>query len=319
MPSAEGDPSDLWLRAFMLFQQAEEFVKGQKDLQALSKYRESQRLFDYIARTHPLWRPQMVNHRRRAILDAVESVQGRLQSSDPVAMKAWEQQNRGTGTPEPAPAGPQVSPQIALQPREGIALEVPAPSAPITANPAPIPSLQGGAISDLSSEFQKQQAQIDLLTGANQRLEQTLRQQKDQASGLQGQLAQTREAEQRLQAQLARTVEELKQARATGGGQVAKLESQLSVAVEELKKWRRELSQDLGVPPFIIFNDATLYALAAALPVNKEEFMAVKGTGESRWERFGPKITQVCIMARAAGHQPAIGSLVRRGGRRGAR
>jgi ATP-dependent DNA helicase RecQ len=91
------------------------------------------------------------------------------------------------------------------------------------------------------------------------------------------------------------------------------------LAVEELKKWRRELSQDLGVPPFIIFNDATLYALAAALPVNKEEFMAVKGTGESRWERFGPKITQVCIMARAAGHQPAIGSLVRRGGRRGAR
>jgi peptidoglycan hydrolase CwlO-like protein/Tfp pilus assembly protein PilF len=236
MPSAEGDPSDLWLRAFMLFQQAEELEKGQKDLQALSKYRESQRLFDYIARTHPLWRPQMVNHRRRAILDAVESVQGRLQSSDPVAMKAWEQQNRGTGTPEPAPAGPQVSPQIALQPREGIALEVPAPSAPITANPAPLSALPGGAISDLSSEFQKQQAQIDLLTGANQRLEQTLRQQKDQASGLQGQLAQTREAEQRLQAQLARTVEELKQARATGGGQVAKLESQLTVAVEELKK-----------------------------------------------------------------------------------
>jgi ATP-dependent DNA helicase RecQ len=76
------------------------------------------------------------------------------------------------------------------------------------------------------------------------------------------------------------------------------------LAAEELKRWRRELAQDLGVPPFIIFNDATLYALAAALPTSRAEFLRVKGTGESRWERFGPMVTKVCLMARASGDVP---------------
>ena len=86
------------------------------------------------------------------------------------------------------------------------------------------------------------------------------------------------------------------------------------LAAEELRRFRRELSRDLAVPPFIIFNDATLYALATALPVGREEFLAVKGTGESRWERFGPKVVEICLLARAAGHppRPAVRPLVRR-------
>ena len=81
-------------------------------------------------------------------------------------------------------------------------------------------------------------------------------------------------------------------------------------AAEGLKRWRRELSADLGVPPFIIFNDATLFALAAALPASRDEFMRVKGTGESRWERFGPKILQICVMARANGDVPQVAAVV---------
>jgi ATP-dependent DNA helicase RecQ len=85
-----------------------------------------------------------------------------------------------------------------------------------------------------------------------------------------------------------------------------------TLAAEELKRWRRELSQDLGVPSFIIFNDATLFGLAAALPTTKEEFLAVKGTGESRWERFGVRISQICNTARAAGDQPQVAAFVPR-------
>jgi ATP-dependent DNA helicase RecQ len=83
-----------------------------------------------------------------------------------------------------------------------------------------------------------------------------------------------------------------------------------ALAAEELKRWRRELAQDLGIPSFIIFNDATLFALAAALPTTKEEFLAVKGTGAARWERFGPRITQICLTARAAGDQPQVAAFV---------
>jgi ATP-dependent DNA helicase RecQ len=76
------------------------------------------------------------------------------------------------------------------------------------------------------------------------------------------------------------------------------------LALGELKAWRRELARDLGIPPYIIFNDATLLALATALPLDREEFLRVKGTGESRWERFGVKIREICLLARAAGHAP---------------
>ncbi|WP_224368705.1 RecQ family ATP-dependent DNA helicase [Hyalangium versicolor] len=76
------------------------------------------------------------------------------------------------------------------------------------------------------------------------------------------------------------------------------------LAATELRRWRKALAKDLEVPPFIIFNDATLLGLAAALPTDRDSFLAVKGTGESRWERFGPKVVEICLMARAAGHEP---------------
>ena len=78
------------------------------------------------------------------------------------------------------------------------------------------------------------------------------------------------------------------------------------LAVTELRRFRRELARDLDVPPFIIFNDATLIALATALPIDRESFLEVKGTGETRWERFGPKVVEICLVARAAGHQPSV-------------
>ncbi|SEK40097.1 ATP-dependent DNA helicase RecQ [Stigmatella aurantiaca] len=81
------------------------------------------------------------------------------------------------------------------------------------------------------------------------------------------------------------------------------------LAATELRRWRKALAKDLEVPPFIIFNDATLLGLAAALPTDRDSFLAVKGTGESRWERFGPKVVEICLMARAAGHEPVAAAV----------
>ncbi|HET9449406.1 MAG TPA: ATP-dependent DNA helicase RecQ [Aggregicoccus sp.] len=101
------------------------------------------------------------------------------------------------------------------------------------------------------------------------------------------------------------------------GSRVAKLGSRGSVsapgarpegyselAATELRRWRKDLARELDIPPFIIFNDATLLGLAAVLPTDRVSFLGVKGTGESRWERFGPKVVEICVMARAAGHTP---------------
>jgi ATP-dependent DNA helicase RecQ len=90
------------------------------------------------------------------------------------------------------------------------------------------------------------------------------------------------------------------------------------LALSELKRWRRELAKDLGIAPFIIFNDSTLLGLASHLPVSRDEFLRVKGAGEARWERFGAQVVHICTLARAAGHVPAAVSPARRA-RRAAR
>ncbi|MEN9797762.1 MAG: ATP-dependent helicase [Pseudomonadota bacterium] len=90
------------------------------------------------------------------------------------------------------------------------------------------------------------------------------------------------------------------------------------LALSELKRWRRELAKDLGIAPFIIFNDSTLLGLASHLPVSRDEFLRVKGAGEARWERFGAQVIHICTLARAAGHVPTAVAPPRRA-RRAAR
>jgi ATP-dependent DNA helicase RecQ len=89
----------------------------------------------------------------------------------------------------------------------------------------------------------------------------------------------------------------------SGSAVVAGKHSEL--AFTELKRWRRELARDLEIPPYVIFNDATLLALATAVPIERADFLRIKGTGESHWERFGAKIREISLVARAAGHAPS--------------
>ncbi|MFT3839420.1 MAG: ATP-dependent DNA helicase RecQ [Myxococcaceae bacterium] len=85
-----------------------------------------------------------------------------------------------------------------------------------------------------------------------------------------------------------------------------------ALASEALRTWRKELSKELGIPAFMILNDATLIAMAAALPSNRQEYLAVRGAGEASWERFGPKVLEICLMARAAGDVPKPAMAARR-------
>ncbi len=80
--------------------------------------------------------------------------------------------------------------------------------------------------------------------------------------------------------------------------------SHSEMALAELKAWRKELARDLETPAYTIFPDATLLALATALPIDEEGFLRVKGTGPVKWERFGARVREICTLARAAGHAP---------------
>ncbi|MCE9680312.1 DNA helicase RecQ [Shewanella sp. AS1] len=54
-----------------------------------------------------------------------------------------------------------------------------------------------------------------------------------------------------------------------------------------LKLLRRTLAEELDVPPYLVFNDATLAEMAAMLPTSPGEMLAVNGVGETKLNRFG--------------------------------
>ncbi|MEL7221124.1 MAG: DNA helicase RecQ [Bacteroidota bacterium] len=56
---------------------------------------------------------------------------------------------------------------------------------------------------------------------------------------------------------------------------------------EALRKLRRELAQKKGVPPYIIFSDATLEEMAAAKPANDLEMRQISGVGERKLHLYG--------------------------------
>ena len=60
---------------------------------------------------------------------------------------------------------------------------------------------------------------------------------------------------------------------------------------EDLRLLRRELAQERGVPPYLIFSDKTLCELARRRPVDQEDFHAVKGVGEQKLKDFGEIFT----------------------------
>jgi ATP-dependent DNA helicase RecQ len=59
---------------------------------------------------------------------------------------------------------------------------------------------------------------------------------------------------------------------------------------EKLRTLRTELAREGKVPPYVVFHDATLRELARSLPTDERAFLAVKGAGPSRWERYGARV-----------------------------
>lgn len=56
---------------------------------------------------------------------------------------------------------------------------------------------------------------------------------------------------------------------------------------EELRKLRRSIADAQNVPPYVIFNDYTLKEIAARVPINGQEFLAISGVGEVKAKQYG--------------------------------
>jgi ATP-dependent DNA helicase RecQ len=64
---------------------------------------------------------------------------------------------------------------------------------------------------------------------------------------------------------------------------------------EALKVWRRETAHASGVPPYVIFHDATLAAIVAAKPATLSALAQIPGIGETKLKRHGAELLAVVI------------------------
>ncbi|WP_245863784.1 DNA helicase RecQ [Caulobacter mirabilis] len=65
------------------------------------------------------------------------------------------------------------------------------------------------------------------------------------------------------------------------------------VLFEALRGWRRDEAHEQHVPPYVIFHDATLAAIAKARPQSRPELAAISGVGEGKLERYGRAVLDV--------------------------
>ena len=62
---------------------------------------------------------------------------------------------------------------------------------------------------------------------------------------------------------------------------------------EALRQWRKGQAKEADVAAFVIFNDATLIAVAAARPKNRAELLGVSGIGAVKAQRFGDDVLRI--------------------------
>lgn len=60
-----------------------------------------------------------------------------------------------------------------------------------------------------------------------------------------------------------------------------------------LRKLRKTIADEENIPPYVVFNDATLTEMAEKMPINSRTLLAINGVGEKKLERFGQAFIQV--------------------------
>lgn len=81
-----------------------------------------------------------------------------------------------------------------------------------------------------------------------------------------------------------------RRARMVGAATSEKRDSPL---FEELKKLRRALADERGVPAYVVFSDATLLAMAERRPTGEAELLSISGVGPKKLASYGDAFLEV--------------------------
>jgi ATP-dependent DNA helicase RecQ len=81
------------------------------------------------------------------------------------------------------------------------------------------------------------------------------------------------------------------------------LAPEAAAVFERLRAWRTASAKEQGVPPYVIFHDATLVQIAASPPATLAGLSMVNGVGETKLARYGQQILDL-LAADGSGPEP---------------
>jgi ATP-dependent DNA helicase RecQ len=62
---------------------------------------------------------------------------------------------------------------------------------------------------------------------------------------------------------------------------------------ELLRSLRKQIADEQGIPPYVVFSDRTLHDMAANLPRTAEAMLTVSGVGEVKLQRYGKQFLRI--------------------------
>lgn len=77
---------------------------------------------------------------------------------------------------------------------------------------------------------------------------------------------------------------------------------------EALKRWRRTKAKAIGKPPYVIFWDETLKAIARLKPRNTKQLANVSGIGERKMESYGEEVIEIVQAAQSTPPEAPTGA-----------
>jgi ATP-dependent DNA helicase RecQ len=74
---------------------------------------------------------------------------------------------------------------------------------------------------------------------------------------------------------------------------------------EALRVWRRDRAAEQKLPPYVIFHDSTLAAIARRRPGTEDELSEISGVGQAKLERYGADVLRVVAEKEGGGTSAA--------------
>ncbi|HEX4816496.1 MAG TPA: ATP-dependent DNA helicase UvrD2 [Nonomuraea sp.] len=64
--------------------------------------------------------------------------------------------------------------------------------------------------------------------------------------------------------------------------------------LERLKAWRTATAKEAKIPPYVVFTDVTLQAIAERAPATEQELLSIAGIGRVKIDRYGEAVLSLC-------------------------